>query len=90
MVINYMNKKIKKKSWQTKKLIWYMSFVLFSFLICSLVNYFITIHIVGSERKEINQAILRQIISNVETNILDIDKVAGDIVEDFDYIRFVN
>lgn len=85
-----MKKNRMKKSWKTKKLILFMSFVLFSFLVCSVINYFITIRIVGSERKEINQAILRQIISNVESNILDIDRIAGEIIEDLDYIRFAN
>ena len=67
-----------------------ISFVLLLFLIYSIVNYFITIHIVGSERKEINQAILRQIIADVETNILDIEQIAHDIIEDVEYSRFVN
>lgn len=85
-----MKKKNIRRRWETKKLMLYVSFVLFLFLVCSVVNYCITISIVGNEREEINQAILRQIISNVESNILDIDGIATEITEDLDYKRFAS
>ena len=85
-----MSKKSGHKSWKTKKLILYMFFVLFLFLVYFVVNYFITVHIISNERKEINQVILKQISSNVETNVSDVERIASGIVEDLEYRRFVD
>ena len=83
-----MSKRKRRKNWKTKNLIIYMSLALFSFLVYAVVNYYVTIHIVGSERKVINQAILRQIISNAENNILEINNIADGIVKDSEYKSF--
>ncbi|MCR4719204.1 MAG: helix-turn-helix domain-containing protein [Firmicutes bacterium] len=79
-----------KKKWNAKSIILYISITLILLLIYEVFNYYNTLQIVSIERQETNQAILKQIKTNVESNLLKIDHISYNIVSDSDNIRFVD
>lgn len=79
-----------KRRWKTRNLILYISFVLIALLVYSVVIYYNTMRIVRNEQEQTNQAILHQIVSNVETNFTNIERISYGIVNNGNYSAFAN
>ena len=65
-----------KKRWNVKSIVLYISTILVLLLIYEAFNYYNTLRIVSAERQVTNQAILKQIKTNVESNLLKIDQIS--------------